>query len=380
MMHQVPSIRTLPPTPTDVTEIVALPSRIVRNLRITDCYARLSASLRDITGEGANWCTFATWASRQAGCTIRGEDFGDRLGDISRQGWSIRHPIRGLWRILLRRGMFDPSSRLGRLVRAVNTPFDAFERASEAVAEGNLKVFEEIGLQFAEYLRCCGDPAAFARFLDGLKPGPAPEGQELLRAAFTHYQQARLEQSPARRAQWMLLANLEIGFHEQTRLQPEIERSMHAGLDTAQDLKRRLLEHFGLSWPGRAAAAVLAFPAKYYRRFVRELTRRIISDTLMVLRTPAGVLNLDKNIDEVRPVVFGQLDLADLLALASKVDPAGSSCKGHGADDWANLSQRMHYIYHLFLMFHEKAEFFQPPFTPEQVAVFNAGRIPSGRL
>lgn len=49
-----------------------------------------------------------------------------------------------------------------------------------------------------------------------------------------------METRPGRRAQLMLLANLEIGFHEQTRLQPEIQQAMEAAPDTADDLKSRL--------------------------------------------------------------------------------------------------------------------------------------------
>ena len=48
---------------------------VVRNLRITQCYHALSAAVAERISPGANWCTFATWASRQAGQTIRGEDF-----------------------------------------------------------------------------------------------------------------------------------------------------------------------------------------------------------------------------------------------------------------------------------------------------------------
>ena len=47
---------------------------VLRNLEITHCYWRLAQAVARRTGVGANWCTFATWASRQAGSTIRGED------------------------------------------------------------------------------------------------------------------------------------------------------------------------------------------------------------------------------------------------------------------------------------------------------------------
>jgi hypothetical protein len=280
------------PDTAEVKAIAAVEDPVIRNLRITECYARLSAAMRAHVGEGANWCTFATWASRQAGCTIRGEDLGDRLSGLARGEWTLRHPVRSAWRALLRRGLFNPKTRLGRIVRAIHSPFDAFERASEAVAVGNRKVFEEIGYQMARYLETCGDdPSAesprFAQFLNALEPGPPPDGQDWLRRAFSDYQRQRTETRPARRAQLMLLANLEIGFHEQTRLQPEIQSAMEAAPDTAEDLKSRML---GLLPGGRLAVFLLRPFAERYRRFARELTRRVVSEALMVLCIPGRVL------------------------------------------------------------------------------------------
>jgi hypothetical protein len=114
----------------------------------------------------------------------------------------------GAWRFLLRRGLFRPKSRLGRIVRAIHSPFDAFEWASEAVGIGNRKVFEEIGREFARYL----EAPEIDTFVDALAPGPPPDGQDWLRRAFLHYHEARYETRPGHRAQLMLLANLEIGF------------------------------------------------------------------------------------------------------------------------------------------------------------------------
>src|SRR3954451_19338809 len=63
------------PTVADVERIAALGDPVVRNLQITQCYCELSRTFAGLTGGGpANWCTFATWASRQAGETIRQED------------------------------------------------------------------------------------------------------------------------------------------------------------------------------------------------------------------------------------------------------------------------------------------------------------------
>src|SRR5215216_4768487 len=160
------------PTAADVRRLAAIANPVVRNLEITDCYSRLAAAFAERSGEGANWCTYATWASRQAGRTIRGEDLFEHVGrDLGHARW-VLHPIATLWRRLLRRGLLQPDSRLGRLTAELHTPFDAVERASTAVARGNLKVFEEIGLEFARYLEeSPADPAALRRFLDGLRPG-----------------------------------------------------------------------------------------------------------------------------------------------------------------------------------------------------------------
>jgi hypothetical protein len=103
------------------------------------------------------------------------------------------------------------------------------------VARGNLKVFVEIGLEFARYFEAA-DPAAF---VEGLRPGDPPEGQRYLRQAFARYEQARLEPDAKTRAELTLLANLEIGFHEQTRLQPEIRESLDAAYATQEDLGGR---------------------------------------------------------------------------------------------------------------------------------------------
>src|SRR3970282_2078948 len=55
---------------------------LIRNLQITQCYHELALVLAERTGLSANWCTFATWASRQAGQTIRKQDLARTLGNI----------------------------------------------------------------------------------------------------------------------------------------------------------------------------------------------------------------------------------------------------------------------------------------------------------
>ena len=353
------------PTVAEVESIVTVDDACVRNLRITDCYARLSSAVRARIGEGANWCSFATWASRQAGCTVRGEDFGDRLADLLKGEWQVRRPLLGVWRFLLRRGLFNQKSWLGRIVHAIHSPFDAFERASEAVAIGNRKVFEEIGREFARYL---ADPD-FDGFCNALAPGPPTDGQDWLRRAFMHYHEAGLASDPRRRAQLMLLANLEIGFHEQTRLQPEIQRAMEAGVDTAVDLKARL--------PGGKLLLIVFAPfVRRYRRFAGDLTRRAISETLMVLRMPDATLQLGSNLAATVPSVFFRCDEPALSEFLTALEPV--DCKDCGARDWADLRERMHYIFHLFRAYHGNSLLFDAPFSAVQTEAIRA-RPPSIR-
>src|SRR5262245_44860209 len=67
------------PSVAELERIAAQQDMVLRNLLITDAYHRLALAVRTCTGTGANWCTFATWASKQAGHTIRREDLLDAL-------------------------------------------------------------------------------------------------------------------------------------------------------------------------------------------------------------------------------------------------------------------------------------------------------------
>ena len=306
----------------DVQRIVAIADPAIRNLEITYSYSRMAAAVADRGTAGANWCTFATWASRQAGRTIRGEDLVDRLeGELGRDAEWL-HPIRSLTRWLLRRGW----------LRRLHTPLDAFLRASDAVARGNLKVFEEIGL-------------VFARWLDA---GAVPSEPPLLRQAFARYAASGAPEA-------IMLANLEIGLHEQTRLQPEIVEAMEAAVAP----KRR---QRWLAWP--------------VQRELTKLSRELITETLMVLTLPGIVLALSRNLD----VALAPATDADLLALLARYEPVPPAVDDCGAKDWSVLDQRMHYIAHLFRAYHTDESLSSPPFTPAQIERFRAGEMPDGEL
>jgi len=379
------------PRPTDVARIAAIGNRVVRNLEITQCYAELSHAMRLRTGEAANWCTFATWASRQAGATIRGEDLLDGIGRHLSRKARLLEPLRSANRWLLRKGMFASDTRLGRVMAEIHTPLDAFERASEEVAAGNLKVFAEIGRAFARFIEMVPNDAGpdsdeFLAFAADLRAGPPPDGQDLLKDAFAHYQQRRHETDPALAAAWMLLANLKIGLHEQTRLQSQIAAAVDAPLSTAKDLGERVLHALvpgARRWPAalhRPAVTSVGWLSGALRRTAVRVTREVVTESLMVLALPDRVLALGRNLDAPLPAGLAGVPPPVLAEVTREYDPCPPGGTACGASDWCDLRQRMHYILHLFRAFAVDASLFRPPFTVEQVARFRAGVVPDGDL
>ena len=279
----------------------------------------------------------------------------------------------------------------------VINPLAAVDRASAAVGRGNKKVYEEIGREFARFYAACLNDAALdseriARFGAGLRPGDPPDGQQYLRQAFTRYYQALFERDPVTRAQQLLLANIEIGFHEQTRLQPEIAEAMNAALIDYKEFRLRLIK--ALFPQNSRLVRLRLFLLKLFNRShpfdtaldellaeARRLAHVIITEYMMTLGLPHGViLHLGQDLPAEFPPALKQITLPDLQALLARIDPTPDSTRDTGAVDWSSLPERLHFIVDLFRCYHESAELFDPPFTAEQVAALKAGRLPEGRL
>ena len=356
-----------PPTAEQVKRISAVVDPVIRNLQITECYSRLAAAVARRMYPCANWCSFATWASKQAGATIRGEDTLDDLRRELGRSAELLHPIDSFWRLLLRWGLLQRDTAFGRWVASLHTPFDAVQLASDAVAEGNLKVFAEIGLAFADYLAQCPaeaapDSAEVVAFIDGLRPGPPPDGQDYLKSAFVAYQAQGTVADRVQRAQLIVLANLQIGLHEQTRLQPQILAAMNsavAGVETG----------FGLRMRDRVL-----------QRHLTELSRLVITRAMMVLTLPGAALSLVESIARPFPGDLRVIDNPNLRELVGEygvLPPALDAC---GAQDWSILTQRMRYISHLFRAYHEYEKLADAPFTAAQVSALERSMIPDGTL
>ena len=383
------------PTIADVDRIAATGDPILRNLLLAHCYHELSAALAERSGPSANWCTFATWASKQAGQTIRKEDLARTLESVLKT--TPRQAVQEVATSAQDIGARRDTEEVRELVWEAWRPWAAVDRARDAVGRGNKKVFEEIGREFARFFSTClrdvtFDPGKIASFCGELRPGEPPEGQRYLRQAFMRYYRSFFESDLKRRAELLLLANVEIGLHEQTRLQPEIAEALDALLVEPGQFRRRLiraifprrswlvrLRLFFMRLLGRRTAFDEA--TELLVTVARQHARAVITEYLMTIGLPrGGRLRLGSDLSGEFPTSLSEITNPDLRAFIERIDPTPDSLRETGAVDWGDLPDRLHFILDMFRCYQEARDLFEPPFTPEQVAALRAGRLPAGRL
>jgi len=419
-------------TPEAVRRIVAMDDRpVLRNLLITQGYHQLSRQLAGfVGGEDANWCTYAAWASKTAGTFIREEELSAELRRFLVGKRRLRRRLRRLHRAL---HAFHPDAApaggddLGPIL-GVTREIGRFIEA------GNREVFAELGGLFAEMLAELGgddqpDQARFDAFLGRLRPGEsrpdrlerrgdeiavhAEGGQDLLRGTARAYYAARFEGDPRRKAELVLLGNALGGLHEQTRLQAYILGALEAPVAELvfsrenDALKERLARH--LLGPAQEALHRMFTPVG------EELTLRVRELTTLLLTrmaVPGDVLALGEDLpaplgrslypelldplgdpELVRTLGrFGAYPLTGrglplparlrrlLVLLLVRIRLRRPVAVGSAARDWAELSDRMRYIFVYFRSRQREESLFEAPFEPEQAADLLAGRVPGGAL
>jgi hypothetical protein len=351
----------------EVDAIAAMADGAARNLRITQAYFELSTGLAEWVGAGGTWCAFATWASKQAGRTIRGED----LGVVLERRLALHPPVQAVLRNV-RRDLGLSKEALARAIAEAVRRLPAVQRASVAVARGNNKVFSEIGRHIATLLALAGgagglDGPRMQAFCETLPPGPPPGGQSLLREAFACYLRAREAPTPPARAQWIFFANLQIGLHEQTRLQPEIQESLEAAVIDERTLEALieaiLIAQIGSPATARLRARVVRQTTRLLAREVRPIVRRVMTERVMSIELGNGeVLRLGEDIPRPFAPSLARLESEALRAFLATVDPRPDSAAGSGASDWGSLSDRMQFIAELFRAYQEEPSLMWPPF------------------
>ena len=396
-MHSTYSIsgQTVP-TVNEIEAIAAIHEPVLRNLLITQCYSEISIAFARWGGNRANWCSFATWASKQAGQTIRKEDMKQNLRLLVQRDSEISPILTIIAELAKAAGAAATLEQLKKSAAGILVS-NTVNRSSEEVSRGNKKVFEEIAPLFSKFLMTCGGDEIFIQshideVCSNLRPGDPPGGQDYLEKAFHHYYQAKFETDPVKKAELYLLANLQIGFHEQTRLQPEIAASLHAVLPDTEKIKTKILDELfsGTGFWKHAQIFLLLLTGRHNRlknrvdelvKKAQEPIHRLLTIHLMTLTIPPEkVLRLGQDLQAVFPSCLQQLTNAELLALLKKIDVTPDSLKDTGTRDWADLDDRLHFIADLFRCYQETIDLLDPPFTSDQVAALKSGTIPVGKL
>ena len=382
------------PLPTDIATICSMNDGALRNLFITQRYHDLSLALSEVISDtNVNWSTFATWASKTAGESIRNEEVPrfvvDLVGDASSDVEPHFGAIGSRFEALLPTTGFHSSFLLAPVKATLAD-------VSASIARGNLKVFAELAPEFVLFVQTFGNDSTFDaskldKYASHFKPGPIDQGgQDLLKAAFDAYYKARFEKNATTKARLILYGNCLVGLHEQTRLQPEIEAALDAPIDVF--LKDHLHENVRDSAPptlfGKIVDAIEA-PFVALTNEVEKLWQRIATRYLMRLALPYGEeLPLGRNIPKAAaarsylPIQLQNITLPEpLVELLVKYDRArGNTDDGSASVDWAVLDDRMNFIVNLFRSSQQSLDLFTQPFTDAQRAAFAAGKMPTGKL
>ena len=364
----------------DIARISEEANAALRNLRITQCYHDLSAELaRAVDAGNANWCTFATWASKTAGNSIRDEELPRVLVDLLRDEARLRPKVGPVFLWIYRRTV----AKVDLFAQGRAT----LQRVSEEVAEGNRKVFTELAPLFVRFASLMAAPAAdraasLPGFVTELRPGPTGRGgQELLQRAFSNYATAAGEPDARKKAQLMLLANCQIGLHEQTRLQNDIKGAMDApvGAVVTDGLGRLLVIKLAFALLGPFGVS-----RERVRAAIQDEWQHVVTRFSMTLSLPGGrVLPLGG--DSIPwpsqiPEALRTPTNPDLIALLQQFDDDTERLRTRGADNWARLGDRMGFICELFRSAQQSADLFDQPFSQAARDEIARGVVPRGGI
>lgn len=366
------------PDEAEIATIAALDDPVLRNLWITESYARFAHHLLDRLQTDQTWCTFAIWASNTAGVSIREEELPrivrDLLDDCDDQVDAIvevgsdHHPAVDWMVGNLRRTHVD------RLMRT------ALRDVADHIAHGNALVFAELGPLFVRFIDEIERREEFGAHEvdDVLRRAQIPTDLELVHDAFRCYASAIAADDPSVRAQFVLAGNIAAVLHEQQRLQDDVAAALDAGLvDVAGEIERRCRRWVPAFLRSRIAAAA----ERRVARHVQHLWDHTATCLLMTMDVPGETLRLSRDVPPppdgpLFPPALDPIDLDELSALMAVWDPTAGTGVGSGAHDWADLHVRMGFIVNLFRSRQQTLTLTTPPFSEEQLAHMAAGRRP----
>ncbi len=314
-----------------VERAVSIGDACLRNHEVTLGYWELGRQLAKVVGdESANWCTWATWASRTVGhaLDVHEEPF---LVDARTRKWpkSARRAALGL----------------AHFSRTTLNPAMA-----TALAVGNREIYDEIADHFVDFLdaleqhRLSGIDDAREWALQ-LVPAATTDHEisrrfEHHRAAFVLYYRASVERDAVRRSQLVLAANLLITDYEQRRLQQYVEVAFFTAPKGWRSLRESACALFG-------------------KRIARITTKRVTAVITPRYAIPVGEpLALLPGARVLYPIEFDE-PIPELREVLGRYAPGTiPQCS-----NWADFDDRMRYITGLFTAYHFDESLDEDPFT-----------------
>lgn len=364
----------------EIDRVTQIQLPVIRNLWITQHYHSLMGALAVVIGgDNSNWSTFATWASKTAGQSIRGEEIPKEMQVLLAEQAKVHERLTTMLKLL----PGDWAEELDPLA----VPKAVLANVSKQIAIGNLKVFAELAPLFAKFWARLRDPARRTEkeldaFVNELIPGPVEAGgQDWLKTAFTSYFAAARAAKPKECAEFILYGNLLIGLHEQTRLQPFIAGALDAPFDMSSYEALIAAEP---DWLERFVRPAFAKLLGVLRKSFEDDWERLATRYLMTLTLPGGqIMDLGRDVPVGAtsfPAALNPLEYAKLVELVKTYDPNLETLKGSAAKNWTLIGNRMAFIADLFRSRQQDAALFGPPFTKEQLDVLTQGKLPPGRL
>ena len=363
-------------TKEEIDSIVSSKNLLLRNLQITQGYYETAQMLGQFLGlRNVNWFAFGTYASKTAGRAIRHESLPRALKSALIRSAGYGDTFLYLNHVLANSDQpTTPENVLGRVL----------EQISLLLSLGNLMIFGELAWPFVDMINQFGrdrapDHGRFTQFLDDhFIPGPFEEGgQDWLRDSLATFYEARFEIDNKRQTELIFLGNILLALHEQSRLQPVIEKALGVPFDQfAEGIIPNTQQE--MSW----------FTNKVTNRavdFSRDMVLRTVTRMMMAYTLPHREMKLGEDVVAPTDLISFPKELLTLenprcREIIQKYDTGADTLSGSAANNWGRLDDRMRFIIDFFRSYQWDKRLYKPPFTPEQVSSIKAGLFPSGVL
>jgi pSer/pThr/pTyr-binding forkhead associated (FHA) protein len=363
-------------TKADIDTILSQKNLLVRNLQITQGYHEVAHMLGHFLGfDHVNWFAFGTYASKTAGRAIRHESLPGPLKSMLVRSAGFENTHFYLNHVL---ASSETGSRAGNRITKI------LEQVSLMLSEGNLLIFSELAPPFVSLVNRFGDQrrpdeAQFNQFLDEhFSPSSFTEGgQAWLRESITAFYQARFTEPGKSKAELIFLGNILLALHEQSRLQPLIEKALAVPFDVFIEGLITEIEKDTRGLKSKLASRSV--------NTTRELVLRSVTRMWMSYTLPHRQMKLGQNVVAPTGLINFPLDLLIIehtrcREIIQHFDVGLETLSGSAAGNWGSLKDRMQFIIAFFRSYQSEKRLFLPPFLEDQTGALKEGHFPGGKL